>query len=202
MERPPAVRLAARVASTEAEGPFARFALWVQGCPLRCDGCCNPQFLDARGGELASVDALAGEILATPGIEGVTLLGGEPFAQAAALALLALRVRAAGLGVITFSGYTLEELRASHDPGVAALLGETDLLVDGRYDRALRSQARRFIGSANQRVHALGPRYAALASEEAWPRGGEVLEVRLDGARAFVNGTPDPDVARLLAALA
>jgi anaerobic ribonucleoside-triphosphate reductase activating protein len=201
VERPPAIRLAARAASTEAEGPFARFALWVQGCPLRCDGCCNPKFLDPRGGEIVSVDALARDILATPGIEGVTLLGGEPFAQAAPLALLAARLRGAGLGVIAFSGYTLDELRASPDRGVAALLAETDLLIDGRYDRALGSGERRFIGSDNQRVHALGRRYAALVAPGAWPRGGDVLEVRLDGARAFVNGTPDPDVARLLAAL-
>ena len=39
------------VASTEAEGPGRRFALWVQGCSLRCEGCCNPHLFAERGGE-------------------------------------------------------------------------------------------------------------------------------------------------------
>ena len=33
------------VSCTEAEGPGKRFALWFQGCPLRCPGCCNPEKL-------------------------------------------------------------------------------------------------------------------------------------------------------------
>ena len=30
------------VRCTEAEGPGKRYALWFQGCPLRCPSCCNP----------------------------------------------------------------------------------------------------------------------------------------------------------------
>ena len=40
------------VPCTEAEGPGARFALWFQGCPLRCPGCCNPEMLPFEGGTL------------------------------------------------------------------------------------------------------------------------------------------------------
>src|SRR6516164_213379 len=98
------VRIATRVCDTEAEGPGRRWALWVQGCPLRCPGCCNPELLPLRARDgsdkLATVDELAREALATPGIEGVSLLGGEPFAQAAPLAELARRVRAGGLSVM------------------------------------------------------------------------------------------------------
>src|SRR5262245_54990250 len=36
------------VPRTEAEGPGVRFALWVQGCPLRCPGCCNPEMLEDK----------------------------------------------------------------------------------------------------------------------------------------------------------
>ncbi|HEY8504811.1 MAG TPA: 4Fe-4S cluster-binding domain-containing protein, partial [Gemmataceae bacterium] len=43
--------IAQTVACTEAEGPGKRFAVWFQGCPLRCPGCCNPEFLPFKGGE-------------------------------------------------------------------------------------------------------------------------------------------------------
>jgi anaerobic ribonucleoside-triphosphate reductase activating protein len=154
-----------------------------------------------RGGELITVEALAQEIAAERGIEGVTFLGGEPFEQAEPLAELAEHVRGRGLGVLVFTGYRLEELRASPRPAVAALLSRTDLLVDGRFEAAQASRARRFIGSDNQRIHAFGLRYAALAAPGGWPAGGEMVEVRIDGARVLANGAPDPDVARLLAAL-
>ena len=43
------LRVAQIVPFTEAEGPGRRFALWFQGCPLRCPGCCNPEMLPFEG---------------------------------------------------------------------------------------------------------------------------------------------------------
>src|SRR4051812_10819834 len=54
------LRLAQVIACTEAEGPGRRFAVWVQGCPLRCPGCCNPEMLPFEGGHEVGVDELAG----------------------------------------------------------------------------------------------------------------------------------------------
>ncbi|MFM7150626.1 MAG: 4Fe-4S cluster-binding domain-containing protein, partial [Gemmataceae bacterium] len=42
--------IAQTVPFTEAEGPGKRFAIWFQGCPFRCPGCCNPEMLPFRGG--------------------------------------------------------------------------------------------------------------------------------------------------------
>lgn len=149
------------VERTLAEGPGARFALWVQGCRIRCAGCCNPQFFAARGGERVGTDALLERLRAAAnGLEGVTLLGGEPFDQADALAELAAGARALGLSVMTFTGYALEELRARRHTGVSALLAATDLLVDGPYDRTRPESLRRWAGSTNQRFHFLSSRYA------------------------------------------
>src|SRR5215468_1081556 len=106
------VQVAQLVPVTEAEGPGVRFALWFQGCPLRCPGCCNPEMLPFSGGtrmSLAEVVAAVEESVREHGIEGITLLGGEPLAHAAAGAALAWQVRQRGLSVMIFSGYTLEE---------------------------------------------------------------------------------------------
>src|SRR6188472_2075369 len=89
------MRIAQIVPSTEAEGPGRRFAIWFQGCPLRCPACCNPEFIPFEGGESMSV----GEVLSAidraraDGIEGITLLGGEPLAHARGACNLARAVR-------------------------------------------------------------------------------------------------------------
>src|SRR5215469_14030406 len=91
------------VPCTEAEGPGRRFALWFQGCPLRCPGCCNPEMLPFEGGQrigLEEVLARARAAQAERGVEGITLLGGEPLAHAAAAAALAGGARQLGLTVM------------------------------------------------------------------------------------------------------
>lgn len=185
------LQIGARIPLTEAEGPGKRFAIWVQGCPLRCAGCCNPQFLPFEGGETISAEDLIAEILATPDIEGVTLIGGEPFAQAEALSPLAARVRGEGLSVMIFTGFPLEELR---EPAHQALLAMTDLLVDGPYRRDLPDRTRRWIGSTNQRIHFLSDRYRHL--ETAWPPAGNTIELRLRAGQLFINGFPDAEVTQ------
>jgi organic radical activating enzyme len=75
------LRIARIVPCTKAEGPGRRFALWFQGCPLRCPGCCNPEMLTFEGGTSISLRDLVARIEETArkhGIEGITLLGGEP----------------------------------------------------------------------------------------------------------------------------
>jgi anaerobic ribonucleoside-triphosphate reductase activating protein len=184
------LRLAQVVSCTEAEGPGRRFAIWVQGCPLRCPGCCNPEMLPFEGGWEAEVDALAEWVCrsaAEEGVEGITLLGGEPLAQAAGAAALARRVQALGLSVMVFSGFTLEEIRASADPDALDLLAHTDLLVDGPYVRDRPEPRRRWIGSSNQRIHALTGRYRV--DDPLWSRPN-TLELRLVGGELTVNGFP------------
>src|ERR1700722_19472169 len=80
-------------------GPGVRAVIWVQGCPLRCPGCIAPETLpfaaaDGNVGGVRSVADLAGWLAELDETEGVTLSGGEPFAQAEALAELLDTVRA------------------------------------------------------------------------------------------------------------
>jgi anaerobic ribonucleoside-triphosphate reductase activating protein len=189
------VNVGARVHRTEAEGPGARYALWVKGCSIRCPGCCNPHLFEAEPADEVSVDELVDEILDVDELDGVTFLGGEPFDQAAALGALAAAVRAGGLSVMVFSGYRIETLRRQDDAGVEALLAHTDLLVDGPYVEALHQSDRRWIGSSNQRAHFLSERYEHL--RQAWDPRPNTVELRIVDGAVQINGFPEPTITRL-----
>jgi anaerobic ribonucleoside-triphosphate reductase activating protein len=150
---------------TIAEGPGLRYAIWLQGCSIRCPGCFNPHLWTRRGGRWTDPDQLAVDVVAAD-VEGVTLLGGEPFDQAPALARFATLVRDAGLSVMTFTGHLRQELeRADAPPGAHDLLAATDLLVDGPYLAEVPDHSRPWVGSRNQRFHFLTDRYSRLESK-------------------------------------
>jgi anaerobic ribonucleoside-triphosphate reductase activating protein len=193
----PTMQVAQVAPCTEAEGPGRRFAVWFQGCPLRCPGCCNPEFLPFQGGEAKTLAEMARwleQTHAETAVEGVSLLGGEPFAHASAAAALAREARRRGLTVMVYSGYTIEEIRRLPDPAAAELLNYTDVLVDGPYIRELPDSERRWIGSTNQRVHLLTDRYRP--DDPCW-RQRNTLEIRVRGNEISVNGFPAPDAVKL-----
>ncbi len=181
------LRVAMVIRDTEAEGPGRRYAIWVQGCSLRCPGCCNPEMLAPHGGREVEVDALVAEAAATEGVEGISVLGGEPMEQPAALARLCQKARARGLSVMVYTGYTLAELRAMRNEHVDAALASCDLLVDGRYVKELPERRRRWIGSSNQVLHFLSNRYAP---DDVCFQQPNTLEIRLVDGRVVVNGWP------------
>lgn len=146
------LRIAGIIGESIVDGPGFRFVIFTQGCPHHCPGCHNPQTHAFDGGELVEIDALAEKIFEDPIITGVTFSGGEPFCQAEALAELAVILREHGMHIMTYTGYTWEELQQSKDPAVHALLERTDLLVDGRFIEAERSMLLKFRGSRNQRL--------------------------------------------------
>lgn len=177
------LNVAHTIARSAVNGPGERFVIWVQGCPLACPGCWNPDTWSFKPRDVREVGDLIDEILATPDIEGVTFTGGEPFAQAEALAEIANAVRAAGLSVFVFTGYEFEELGTREQ---RRLLNHTDVVVAGRYEQKLRADGLRWRGSSNQMVHFLTPRYDAASAQ-----GGEEIEIHLDGyAAPRVSGFP------------
>lgn len=184
------MQIASWVPCTEAEGPGQRFALWFQGCPLRCPGCCNPEYLPFKGGETFTTETMISNMRASQdqtGIEGITLLGGEPFAHAAPASILATAAHEQGLSVMIFTGYVLEDLQRDANPDVAKLLEHTDILVDGPYIREQPDSTRRWIGSTNQRIHFLTDRYQA--DDDCWKQHN-TLEIRVRGNEVLVNGFP------------
>lgn len=192
---PATLRLARVLTATEAEGPGRRTAIWVQGCTIRCPGCFNPHLWATAGGSVVAVRDWLGAMLddaANAGVQGITLLGGEPFEQAAPLAVVAAAARARDLSVMTFTGYDYADLRewARHRPDIAELLTHTDLLADGPYRADLIDRERPWIGSTNQGLRALTDRYRDLEFTTL----PDQVEVRVgaDGVIS-VNGWGDND---------
>lgn len=144
------VRVAGVAEESIVDGPGLRFVLFLQGCRSRCRGCQNPQTWDFSGGTDVTLREIEDRILADPLVHGVTLSGGEPFEQAAALIPLARSLRHRGYHLAAFSGFTFEQLAA--DPVRRELLSLLDLLVDGPYIESQRSLELRFRGSRNQRI--------------------------------------------------
>lgn len=145
--------------------------MWVQGCSIRCNGCINPNLFSTAGGYLTDTSDIIRDAV-DKNVEGLTLLGGEPFDQASGCADLARRAHEAGLGVICFTGYTRESL---HGEDAQALLDNVDLLVDGPYLENERETSRSLVGSTNQRFLHLTPRYEGFDPTKAKNR----LELRV-----------------------
>lgn len=163
------IRLAGLVPESIVDGPGLRFAIFVQGCPHRCEGCHNPETHDFNAGRLADTERLFQKIQEYPLIHGVTFSGGEPFCQPEPLAALAKALKAAGYHLMCYSGYTFEELleRSKEDLHTRELLERLDLLVDGRFELAKRSLELKFRGSRNQRILDVPKSLAAGKAAEA-----------------------------------
>ena len=169
MTRPSTLKLAAFLPHSRANGPDLRSVLWVQGCALHCEGCFNPDFQPFEGGYEATAAEVIEQLLAQRDTEGVSFSGGEPFTQADALAEVAEAMRAAGKGVLIFTGFEAEALRANRNPGVQCLLAAADLLAAGPYRHDL-PQSHPLLASANQELVYLTERYRGV---ELGPRRSE-----------------------------
>lgn len=153
------LRIFRRQSPVEVLGPGQRAAIWVQGCPFACPGCIVPESWNPGGGETVAVTELADWVLAQPHIEGITLSGGEPMMQAAALTRLIDCIRQhRDIGVMCYTGHRLESLQQQGTESQRQLLARVDLLVDGRYVREQHDD-RLWRGSRNQRLLLLTRRY-------------------------------------------
>ncbi|MBC6458171.1 4Fe-4S cluster-binding domain-containing protein [Actinomadura sp. HBU206391] len=162
-------RLHAVIARSTANGPGTRRVIWSQGCSLGCPGCFNPETHaplgdggDGDGGKgfVRPVGEVAADVLADAAhLEGVTLTGGEPLEQPAAVAAFCTEVKAhSGLGVIVLTGFTRREIEA--DPARAAAVADADLVIAGRYNERLHL-GRGLRGSSNKEHWTRTDRYGA-----------------------------------------
>ncbi|TJY72491.1 radical SAM protein [Arthrobacter sp. CAU 1506] len=201
-----AIRYARFLPATDAEGPGRRAALWLQGCSIRCPGCFNPHLWADRGAALVPTGDFAAGLVdqaIAGGSEGLTLLGGEPFEQAAASAVVARSFRDAGLSVMTFTGYHHRDLKrwAEEREDIAGLLAATDLLADGPYLQDRPDLQRPWIGSTNQGLTALTSRYRDLLKDVGTQPDRIEIRVAPDGTIGLNGWASDDQLDALLADL-
>ena len=154
-----------------ANGEGVRVSLFVSGCTNRCKNCFQPQTWDFHYGQPFTEDTEQKllDMLAPSYINGLTVLGGEPFEpeNQRCLAPFLRRVRATypQKTIWAFSGFTLEELQSdgSHHRCEVTdeMLSLLDVLVYGRFVEELKDISLRFRGSSNQRLIDLNATRAA-----------------------------------------
>jgi anaerobic ribonucleoside-triphosphate reductase activating protein len=174
------------VDESEVNGPGYRAVVWVQGCKRECPGCFNPESWSFETNKLIAIEELANQILSNPQNQGVTFSGGEPFWQAPALAQLAKRLKTAGFNIMSFTGFTLNELLSENAPiGSKELLEQLDILVDGPYVEALAiNSPDSLVSSRNQRVHVFNP---ALQNQLNWASDQMEIHILKDGTRIITG---------------
>ncbi len=167
-------------------GPGSRAVVWVQGCSRSCPGCIAPEMQVSEGGRPVDPLWLAEQLIRTPGLDGLTVSGGEPMEQPAALAVLLRAFKQSGLSTWVYTGATLEVLVCREDPLLDGVLALTDVLVDGEYRQELRGPVP-FRGSANQRLVRLPGGEVMGSSAEPGCR----VEVQLtEGEELLLVGIP------------
>ncbi|MCP2729030.1 4Fe-4S single cluster domain-containing protein [Limnofasciculus baicalensis] len=188
------IRVATYLPESYSNGPGCRAVIWVQGCPKRCPGCWNPDFLSPKGGTVWTVQQALEKLTHSQAIEGITLLGGEPFSQAESLSNLCAQIRQRGLSVMAYSGWTLAELTRMGSPQID-LLASCDLLVDGEF---VVEEAAPLLwrGSRNQQVHFLTERYLHLQEQiNDYYRDFEIL---IQDEKLILTGDPPAGVLQIL----
>lgn len=144
-----------------ADGIGVRVTLFVSGCTHHCKGCFQPETWDFAYGQPfdAAAERVIFDELAQTFVNGLTLLGGEPFEpvnQRGLLPLLrAVKENYPGKTIWAYSGYTWEELTGDSRARCEAtdeLLSLLDVLVDGEFMEERKDITLRFRGSSNQRI--------------------------------------------------
>ncbi|WP_327290233.1 4Fe-4S cluster-binding domain-containing protein [Streptomyces sp. NBC_01198] len=193
----PVLRVSQVLGPVTALGPGRRLGVWVQGCPLACAGCMSRQTWDPGGGQDVGLERLLGLWAGAlaDGYDGLTVSGGEPLEQPAALgALLAgadrLRTEAGrtDADLLVYSGWEDSEIAAS--PVAAAALDRADAVITGRY-RAGEPTGLVWRGSANQHLiprTPLGRRRYGPHLERTSDR--PELQVRVTDGDVHIIGVP------------
>lgn len=145
-----------------ANGEGVRVSLFVSGCTHHCQNCFNPETWNFDFGKpfTDETEEQLLQALAPDYINGLSLLGGEPFEpqnQAALLPFLRrVKSRFPDKNIWCYTGYLFDKellrdsrARCAHTDEMLSLI---DVLVDGEFVQELYHIGLQFRGSANQRI--------------------------------------------------
>ncbi len=145
------IRLASDIErDSVVDGPGIRTVIWTQGCPHHCPFCHNPETHSFDGGKLVPVEEVIEEIFKGEIQDGITFSGGDPMMQPIPCTEIAKKCKERGLNIWCYTGFLFEDLLKDKDR--LEFLKYIDVLVDGRFENALKSYSAKFRGSTNQRI--------------------------------------------------
>ena len=131
---------------------------WAQGCPIRCEGCHNPQTWDLNGGIEDTLENVINEIITSITANGIqrnfSVLGGEPLAdyniETTYEIIKAVRAQFPNIKITMWTGFLYENIK--NNPLANKIFSLIDILVDGPFRIQERDITLRYRGSKNQRV--------------------------------------------------
>lgn len=137
------MKIAGVLSHSFVNGDGVRYVVFLQGCPHHCQGCHNQDTWDFNGGKEVSVRDIAENYKSRKFLDGITLSGGEPFAQHdACVELLKLLP---GVNVWVYTGYEYKEIQHTELARLA------NVLVVGHFVENLKCEGE-FFGSSNQQI--------------------------------------------------
>ena len=155
------MRYAGLIKNDLAAAPGVCVSFFVQGCPLRCPGCHNPESWDFEGGIEFSTKTL-NDILTSLSANGIErplcIMGGEPLCQEnlflTTLIIKEVRQQKPNIKIYLWTGYTYEELisRKTSNPKIEYILNNIDCLIDGPFIQEEKDITLQMRGSRNQRI--------------------------------------------------
>ncbi len=163
-------------------GPGTRAVVWVQGCSIRCPGCCNLDTWDPATGSLISVDGLISRLNLSSSVQldGITITGGEPLDQYDAVIELCKKIFPL-TSIFLTTGYTFLEIYKAEK---FKILKYIDILCTGPFveSRITRNEWR---GSDNQIISFLTSRGIELSK---MPVVSKEFIIRKNGAEVLKTG--------------
>lgn len=138
------------------DGEGVRCSLYVSGCLFDCPGCYNLVAQNFNYGKpyTQQLEDRIIKDLSESYVQGLTLLGGEPFLNTQVCLKIVNRIRKEfghTKDIWSWTGYTWDELM-KETPDKLDLLSKIDILVDGRFEEDLKDLTLQFRGSSNQRI--------------------------------------------------
>ncbi|WP_229075942.1 4Fe-4S cluster-binding domain-containing protein [Actinoplanes sp. DH11] len=182
-------------------GPGRRIGIWVQGCGIGCPGCvARDTWVAGPQHDIAVADVLAWCAAHADGTTGVTITGGEPSEQPAALGELVHGLRALDddWDVLCYTGVEWDEFRRRCPEAYPGI----DALITGPF-RITEPTDLLWRGSANQRLIPCSERGEQRFGEWAnAERERPELQLQVDDERVWMIGIPGRgDLARVQRAL-
>ena len=180
------IRIAGEISESIVDGPGIRYVVFTQGCPHHCVGCHNPETHDFDKGTSIDVDEISSRFAKHPYMSGLTISGGEPFAQKSAILSLIKGFKNIfpKKNILIYTGYTFEQLKAFADPEINEILSLADYLDYGIQHMRLLAQPSPIVHCSSKQVVIV----VVICKIKCVMNGNQIIHYRITNHEACSRG--------------